>query len=223
MAHTERQKRIQRTFIGVFAAVLLVGISIGIIVWVSKTKPKQTKHDDKTCPVLPKRDNDVVKALLEKRKSTNDPSDVTFERKSKKKEWQWFVDEHYDWWMFPWKAAKGDSLDGKEWSILEGDVVDLLNTNGFIEKYVKGAEILIEAFVATNKKEKLNPVSGSNVSGARYPKIFCSFQYFKDGAKYIKDQGKVEKLDKIIKKLVKNFGQPNLKGGTCGVHVWNVK
>ena len=220
MTQTNQQKkRTNNTLIGVCAAILLLSITVGVIIWLSVARTDSNAHlkQDKTCSELPRRG--IKEKLLKQRNRKNAPSDVTFAREEEKENWNYFVAQHYDWWMFPWKADKSDSLVGKEWSVLEGDVVDLLNTNGFVDKYVKGAEILIKAFEKSDKES--NPINGRHVSPARYPKIYCSIKYFKEGAKFINDQSKVDALDRTLRKLLKHFHQPKFQNGKdCGSHVW---
>ena len=104
----------------------------------------------------------------------------------------WPDNMHFDWWMFPWNA--GSSGFGDTYRISDGDVVDLIMTDHFIDRYVKSAEYLMESAKMTEQ-----------CTDIRYTKIICSFVYFWSVSDYIGDTESSEKLRQTLEELKPKF------------------
>lgn len=155
--------------------------------------------------------------VLSARDGTISASDDTFEFEKDKKKWFYFVYQHYDWYMFPWKAnMKFDSITARNYSLSKGDIVDLILTENFIERYIHSIETLIEC-----KKLNANndPIHSMLVHPSRHPKLLCSIQYFLNVAEFINDTETMNKLNQLKTEVIDTFG--DIDCGICNDHIWS--
>jgi hypothetical protein len=62
-----------------------------------------------------------------------------FQQWAKASQWKMFHTSHYDWWMFP---IDDPSRFGFAWTVYEGDIAELKKDAAFLERYLRGAELL---------------------------------------------------------------------------------
>ena len=162
---------------------------------------------------LMKRAN-TAQLILNARDNPIQPSDITFEYNRKCENWIYFRVKHYDWWMFPWKARGCDSTNALKYSVLEGDVADLILTTNFVQRYIRSIKCLIDAATIG----KVDPVRGVGVSPARYSKIYCSMQYFIKVAQIIDDQQSETDIKKVYNEFISVFHVISGTDQICKVH-----
>lgn len=62
-----------------------------------------------------------------------------FEPAVRRADWRAIHHAHYDWWMFP---IDEPSSYGLAWTVYEGDVVELKQDAGYLERYRRGVDLL---------------------------------------------------------------------------------
>eukprot|EP01083_Nonionella_stella_P186562 683358_1 len=116
--------------------------------------------------------------------------------------------------MFPWKANPNDSITAQKYSLLEGDIVDLILTQHFIDRYVRSIETLIEC-----KNTSIHdPIHSFYVHPARHAKLLCSIQYFINVARFIDDKDTLQTLLELKTKVIDTFGMIDCT--LCDGHIW---
>ena len=98
---------------------------------------------------------------------------MTFARWAAAADWAALQHAHFDWWMFPFLATDLDSPTARRFSVLPGDVADLLLVPGFAQRYEAGARALLASHAAGR-----SAVTAAMVHPARRPKVLCSARYF---------------------------------------------
>jgi hypothetical protein len=66
-----------------------------------------------------------------------------FEASASRGDWMRIHDEHYDWWMFP---TDEPSAYGFAWTVYDGDVADLKSDAAYVERYLRGTQILAQSW-----------------------------------------------------------------------------
>eukprot|EP01084_Bolivina_argentea_P172052 298041_1 len=156
-----------------------------------------------------------LRNVIKARNNISNASDHTFEYWKDKKQWSYFVSQHYDWYMFPWKANQYDSWTANKYSLLKGDIVDLILTQNFIDRYIHSIETLIEC----KNKSIHDPINSKFVHPARHPKLLCSIQYFINVADFINDTNTSNRLNKLKKTVIQTFG--DVECTICDDHIWS--
>lgn len=54
-------------------------------------------------------------------------------------DWERFHSSHYDWWVFPIHKPSGYGL---AWTVYDGDVAELKQDAGFMQRYLRGVELV---------------------------------------------------------------------------------
>lgn len=139
--------------------------------------------------------------------------DHTFKQAANNDNTQLLAVSHYDWWMFPWRAKKDDSPRSRQYSVDDGDVMDLLLTQNFVTRYIASAHVVLEAPV-----NAVRPTSQFRfISPARHPKILCSLEYFGRVAKDLSLLEEHDALTQLRNAFEERFGQ--LAEGACDGHI----
>ena len=76
---------------------------------------------------------------LEQLKKTHAGQIGEFEAWSARGDWERFHSSHYDWWVFPIHKPSGYGL---AWTVYAGDVAELKQDAGFIQRYLRGVELV---------------------------------------------------------------------------------
>jgi len=141
-------------------------------------------------------------ARILKARSELFPGDAEFTKWVKKREFEKLRDNHFDWWMFPWRAYPWDSEKGVEYSISVADGRQLIEDPEFMKKYVFGINALIAAEDAGVKA-----ITGYQVSKARKSKIIGSLRFFIVVARQLdmKDEGGI--LIDLLDTVQEKFGR----------------
>lgn len=81
-----------------------------------------------------------------------------FEAYAAKGDWQGIHRSHYDWWMFPIDES---SAHGLAYTVYAGDIAELKQDPAYIERYLRGASLLAEAWGwdLANKRYIENPAA----------------------------------------------------------------
>lgn len=161
----------------------------------------------KTLPRLGSRD-----IILKTRADVVRPSDVTFIKWKQDHAFDRFLKEHFDWWMFPWRAAETDSATSLQFSVLPGDIADLLLSTEapeaaldpllpFTKRFAQSTNALFDAL----RIGGIDPVSGAHP--ARRSKIYGSLFFFEDTARFLGLRADAEAFAELRAEFVRLFGE----------------
>lgn len=84
-----------------------------------------------------------------------------FEKWAASKDWGRFHHEHYDWWLVPVDAP---SSHGWAFSVLPGDIAILRADAAFMASYLRGVELLFQAWGWHVKESR--PMTGAEIDDA---------------------------------------------------------
>lgn len=155
----------------VLAVQLFVVTGLGEVCFVEMASSR-------TADPLPR--NNTSQLILSARRSGTGPSDVTFAEWAAANQYQRFETAHFDWWMFPWYAQAHDSGMALTYSVLPGDVADLIlspadaDGSSFMDRYIRSTNHLLDA----KRMGGCDGVAGPSVHPARKFKIYGSLLYF---------------------------------------------
>ncbi|MBA4419852.1 MAG: hypothetical protein C0391_01765 [Anaerolinea sp.] len=76
---------------------------------------------------------------LEQLKQTHAGQITQFEDWAARGDWERFHSSHYDWWVFPIHKQSGYGL---AWTVYDGDVAGLKQDAGFMQRYLRGVELV---------------------------------------------------------------------------------
>lgn len=76
---------------------------------------------------------------LEKLKQVHNAQILEFETWASENDWERFHNSHYDWWVFPVSRCSGF---GMKYVVYEGEVQELKKDIVFIEKYIRGVQLV---------------------------------------------------------------------------------